>query len=629
MNTIKNFQSLKAHPIKSCKSIMPLALGVAAVISSNSPAQALSFNFTFSENTPLTVRSIFWDAGDAWSKQFTDDVVVNIFVDYGTLPTNVLAGSRPAMTRVMYSEFLTRLRQDKSSQDGSKYVSQDYDDAYALSSLPNGSSFKYLRNTYNASNNSWGGSNQVDNEDKIWLTRANAKALGIITQNSSYDSEFDASIRINNTTAWNYDTNVATPKSQYDLRTVATHEIGHALGFVSGVDAFGLLSAGGNLTTQNLDYVTPMDLFRYSKNSKNLRIPDWTTDETFFSLDSGNKSLASLSRGATVDGFQAGHWKNGGFEGIMNPFVQTGQSWEISKLDRRLLDAIGWDHAAGLSKNVASVMLSVNWNSSDPDLRMIEDVLKAHLSQEMEKLRQERDAIQGWDSKIWSDLAQEADKAFQKQQQEIQKTLNKIRDNKYNPNKRMEEALNGTSNLLKAIFDLSKLYEKKLNPPLAAQISYSLNGSSKDLKKQLKGATLLQLRLLAAKVNQAEQSQKNEWKKDLKEALRLIYQETYYNQNPSETELNTALENLLNDSAPDGGLGWGGSWRFWQQGGNRNHKKPTFEQTGEFTFHTTVQEFEPAVKPQTVRNMVVLRLASLFGIGLLKRRGKSKCNTQA
>ena len=236
MNTV-NSPGLTTQLNKYRQWIAPLAL-VAAVVGSNSPAQALSFNFTFSDNTPLAVRSVFWEAGDAWSKQFTDDVTVNIFVDSGTLPINVLAGARPGMTRVTYSDFLTRILQDKSSQDGSKYISHDYDDAHALSKLQTGTSFKYLRNAYNVSINSWGVGTQVASANTVWLTRANAKALGLINQNNSDYNNFDASIRISNIVPWHYDTNVAAPSTKRDLLTVATHEIGHVLGFVSGADAF-------------------------------------------------------------------------------------------------------------------------------------------------------------------------------------------------------------------------------------------------------------------------------------------------------------------------------------------------------------------------------------------------------
>lgn len=621
--SIKNSQSLKAHPIKPRQSIIPLALGIAAVVSSNSPAQALSFNFTFSDNTPLAVRSIFWDAGDTWSKQLTDDVVVNIFVDYGTLPTNVLAGSRPAMTRVTYSEFLNKIRQDKSSQEGSKYISQAYDDAYTLSKLQNGSSFKYIRNTYNATNNTWGTSNQVDNEDKIWLTRANAKALGIITQNSSYDNQFDASIRISNTAAWHYNTNVSAPSDKQDLLTVATHEIGHALGFVSGNDAFQLLSAAGNLTLYNLDHVTPMDLLRYSKNSASQKIPDWTAGETFFSLDGGANSLGGFSRGATIDGFQAGHWKHGESRGVLSPFLNKGERWGVSELDRRVLDAIGWDHAPQLSKNVAGLILSINWNTSDPDLRMIENLLKAHLSQEMEKLRQERDAIQSWDSKVWSELKAAADVEFQKRQLGIQETLNKIRIEKNYPDKRMEVAIKQASDQLEALSALSKLYQDKLQPSLAGQINNWLNGSSQDLKNNLKNATLLQLRTLAARVSNSG-VQRSALENQIKEALKLLYQETYGYQYPSQVELDTALAKLLKAASPDAGFGWGGGWKYWQTGDT----KSSFDKTGEFTFHSTAQEFEPASKPEPAKNRMILGLVTLFGIGLLKLRGKSSCNTQ-
>lgn len=607
-----------AKPISFKKLMPPLMLSVASIMASNTPAMALSFNFTFSDNTPLEVRTVFWEAGDAWSKQLTDDVVVNVFVDYGTLPSNVLAGSRPGMTRVTYSEFHSQLSQDTSSQDGSKYISQDYDDARTLSRLQNSSSFKYLRNAYNTTNNSWNDkSTEVDTEDKIWLTRANAKALSIINHSDGSYNDFDASIRISNTANWHYDIDVAAPSGKHDLITVAVHEIGHALGFVSGNDAFQLLSAGGNLTTQNLDHFTPVDLFRYSEQSKALGIPDWTKEQTYFSLDSGSNNLGGFSQGAKIDGYQAGHWKQGESRGIMSPFLNTGERWEISELDRRLLDAIGWDRADQLSKNVAAVMLEVDWNTSEPDLSMLENSLKAHLSLEMEKLRQERDAIQSWSPSLWSELKLAADEEFQKRQQAIQETLNKIRVEKYNPSKRMEEALNGTDIHLKALADLAQVYEVKLQASLDAQITSWLNDSTVELKDQLKTVTQLQLRRLAAKVRNAGSSQHSEWKNDIKEALRLLYQEMHASKTPSQVELNTALAKLLDAAAPDNGFGWSEGSGFWQTG----NTKSSFEQTGEFTFHSNAGPEKASVKAPTGA-MGMLGLG-LFSIGfLLKRSGK-------
>lgn len=593
-----NSQASNTHPIKY-RRLTPLALALAAVVGSNTPAQALSFNFTFSDATPLAVRSVFWEAGDAWSRQLTDDVTVNIFVDYGTLPTDVLAGARPGMTRATYSDFLNKLRQDKSSQDGSKYVSQDYDDARALSKLQTSTTFKYLKN------NSTGGGIQVTGS-AIWLTRANAKALNIINQTNSDYNSFDASIRISNTAPWHYDTNVAAPSGKQDLLSVATHEVGHALGFVSGVDAF-------QLSSQNSNNVTPQDLFRYSKQSAALKIPDWTAAETFFSLDGGSNSLGGLSRGANVDGYQAGHWKNGESRGVMSPFLKKGESWGISELDRQLLDALGWDRAAQLNKSVASVMLGINWNTSNPDLSLLENLLKAHLSLEMENLRQERDAIQEWNSNLQWELKAKADEELQKRQQGIQETLNKIRGVKSSPTIRMEEALKGTSNHLKALEDLAKVYKDKLQPPLAEQINNWLSGSEEVLKNKLKTATQLQLRALAAKVTNTGGSQRSVWENDIKEALRLLYQETYGNQYPSTIELNTALEKLLADSSSDVGVAKKSTTRYWQAGDT----KSSFEKTGEFTFHETSTE-----TASVQESALTIGLGSLFGIGLLKLRGK-------
>lgn len=248
-------------------------------------------------------------------------------------------------------------------------------------------------------------------------------------------------------------------------------------------------------------------------------------------------------------------------------------------------------------------------------------MLKAHLSIEMENLRQERDAIKGQDSNVWSELNAKAGEESQKRQQGIQETLNKIRVAKSNPNKRMEEALNGTSIHLYALADLTKVYGDKLQVPLAAQTSNWLNGSSEQLKNNLEKATQSQIRSLAVKLSTASGSQPK-----VKEALRLLYLQTHDNQYPSEIELNTALAKLLDSASPDAGLGWSRTVRYWQTGNTNS----SFESTGEFAFYEYGSDehssaaHEKTSLPETAWTSGVLGLLGLFGIGLFKLTSKRK-----
>ncbi|MGL4882692.1 MAG: NF038122 family metalloprotease [Waterburya sp.] len=525
----------------------------------------VSFNFTFADGTPIEVMSAFWEAADAWSVErvdsdildvVTDDATLNIYVDYGALPDAALAGSRPGMTRVQYTDFLNKFNSDSSSPD----------DQSAVSYLEPGSSFEYLREAYNSDTNTWGETSEVDSANTIWLTRSNAKALNLIDGN---DGDFDASIRVSNSAPWHFDSNSGVPGDKYDLLTVAKHEISHVLGFISGTDVFDLLAEEGSITDQDLDYVSPMDLLRYSEASSQLGVPDWTRGQTYFSLDGGDNNLGDFATGISNDGFQASHWQDGDSRGVTSPLLQQGQRIEISDLDLRLLDGVGWDRISQLQADVKETTQTIDWTSPDPDLTPLENLLTGYLDEGLARLASERDAIKELDPELWSELEGKAEEESQKQREAIQITLGKVEENKDNPDKRTEEAIKGASDEQKALADLDKFYFDKLEEPLKGQINDWLDGSPTELKENIENATDLQLFTLAITVSSADEAQRTEWNNDLREALGLLYQETFNGQSPTGTQLDAALAKLLSISSLDevARRGSGGSRiRWWQTG---------------------------------------------------------------
>ena len=72
-----------------------------------------------------------------------------------------------------------------------------------------------------------------------------------------------------------------------------------------------------------------------------------TGGNPYFSIDGGATNLANFASGAYTDfngdGYQASHWKNGSGVGIMNPILGAGERKDISSLDLKAMDVIGWD----------------------------------------------------------------------------------------------------------------------------------------------------------------------------------------------------------------------------------------------------------------------------------------------
>jgi hypothetical protein len=313
-----------------------VVLFVCLMLAAGPAARAgLTINLNPAAGTTPEGLAAFQMAAARWEALITTDITVNIDIQFGPLDNDWLGAASATKQTALYHDVQTALVAGATSAD----------DLAASGTLAPGYIVHMLINR--TSNSPHGPGSEIpyvdgdpnQNNLNMQITSANAKALGI---RAAADPASDGSITFNSNFDWDTDPTDGIDPNLYDLVGAAGHEMGHILGFTSGVD---VLDAGAVLPDSDYPYVMTMDLFRYSAESTAEGVIDWTADDRskYMSFDGGVTSVGEMATGVNFgDGRTCDHWKEDLFIGIMDPTLARGEEFLISQTDLRGFDVIGY-----------------------------------------------------------------------------------------------------------------------------------------------------------------------------------------------------------------------------------------------------------------------------------------------
>ena len=263
------------------------------------PTFTPSFDTNFGANA-AAARAAWAAAAEIFTGRLSDDIHINITVD--ALPgTNVFGESFARLLSISYADLFNRISANATTQDD-------------LVAVGPGGSMTAADPTNGAG--TW------------WLTRAQAKALGVIPDDMSDDggTTFGAG------NPFTFAGQIAA--GTFDFRGLAAHEISEVMG---------RLGLSGGTVDSTANSFSLVDNFSYTgPGTKGLRGGPGNN----FSIDNGT-TLLKLWNDPISNGLDSRDWA-GGTNDAFNQFSSGGVVNPVSAVDLQLMDVIGyapvWQH---------------------------------------------------------------------------------------------------------------------------------------------------------------------------------------------------------------------------------------------------------------------------------------------
>lgn len=296
-----------------------------------------------------------------WGSMLTNNVTVNLGVGFAPLPKDVIGSTGSTLQNFSVQDW----EHDVAATKSSSFI----DTHAVLPSLNAAGGATLITNGVASDGNNDTGIKVIDPgattaTQTLFENTSLVKAVGgaAIYNDLNNPGHLDGEVTFSSDFAFDFDPSNGVTAHKVDFLATAIHEIGHALGFVSGVDFLDYYGYPNGPGAGTLGYdlndtsiFTALDMFRYSGNPTGLGSGGPMLDETpgtasYFSIDGGLTPYMGglFSTGAfNGDTWQASHWAEpvdcSPGEGIMKPAICSGVGADVTGLDLAAFDAMGWN----------------------------------------------------------------------------------------------------------------------------------------------------------------------------------------------------------------------------------------------------------------------------------------------